>query len=327
MAIEFGPKLGLPVHADEGENWYTALTAMLRAIDALVQCSAVSITASPPDTPADGEVYIVGAGALGDWGGQDNKVARWSTKVSAWEFYTPRAGWLVWVVDAVSYYHYGGTTSGWLEGLTGGDAGPVEEPDPLPRWLEGYGDTYFNEPTRTIAFFDGDGAAGSAASGYRTPYTSKAYFEVVINDMASDGIAIGIIDTSVRASLESGAAWGGYWFPGGTMPSVYMLPNGTSYKNGSDYQTGTPFVEGDRVGVAIDFAEEKAWLMVNGVAIDGGNPLTAEGGRYISDIAAPVPFIGFGTGGTDRSATLVPLESGQLHTPAGFSAWIPAGPP
>lgn len=52
---------------------------------------------SPPGGEADGDVYIVGASATGDWAGEDANVAVYDG--SAWVFYTPRRGWLAYVED------------------------------------------------------------------------------------------------------------------------------------------------------------------------------------------------------------------------------------
>lgn len=122
-------------------------------------------------------------------------------------------------------------------------------------------------------------------------------------------------------------AWGGYFFPGGSFKEFHMEANGTYYKNGSFSAAGTSFEQGDRVGVAIDFGEGLAWILVNGVAIDGGDPEATTGGMPIDDIDTPLPFVGFMGGGVDMSVRIRPLEADQLYMPSGFTAWIPAGPP
>jgi hypothetical protein len=64
----------------------------LNVLDAVVQLSVKSraITA-PPGSPAQGDRYIVPAGASGAWSGQTGKVA--IHRDTAWAFYSPRPGW------------------------------------------------------------------------------------------------------------------------------------------------------------------------------------------------------------------------------------------
>jgi len=70
----------------------------LRSLDALVQPSVLDRDlTSPPSSPADGDRYIVAASPSGAWTGQAGKIAAYQD--GAWQFYTPREGWLAWVAD------------------------------------------------------------------------------------------------------------------------------------------------------------------------------------------------------------------------------------
>jgi Protein of unknown function (DUF2793). len=70
----------------------------LRILDGLVQLSVLdrNLTA-PPGSPTDGDRYIVGSGATGDWAGWDLNVALWTD--GAWLRLPPRTGWRAWVED------------------------------------------------------------------------------------------------------------------------------------------------------------------------------------------------------------------------------------
>lgn len=50
---------------------------------------------TPPLTPADGDTYVVAAGGINEWTGQDTKVARYNLALTTWYFYTPVEGWEV----------------------------------------------------------------------------------------------------------------------------------------------------------------------------------------------------------------------------------------
>jgi hypothetical protein len=70
----------------------------LRILDGLVQLSVLDRNlTSPPGSPADGDRYIVGSGATGDWAGWDLNVALWTD--GAWLRLAPRTGWRAWVED------------------------------------------------------------------------------------------------------------------------------------------------------------------------------------------------------------------------------------
>jgi hypothetical protein len=93
----------------------------LRILDGLVQLSVKDrdLTA-PPSSPADGDRYIVGSGATGDWAGWDLNVALWTD--GAWLRLPPRAGWRAWIEDeGVLLVHDGadwiGTTPNALQNM------------------------------------------------------------------------------------------------------------------------------------------------------------------------------------------------------------------
>jgi len=70
----------------------------LEILDAVVQLSVKDrdLTA-PPGGESEGDRYIPAATATGAWAGQEGNIAHYVG--GAWEFYTPREGWRVWVDD------------------------------------------------------------------------------------------------------------------------------------------------------------------------------------------------------------------------------------
>ena len=114
------PNTGLSAgYLNEESGWGTAMNANLRTLDALVQARALDkdLTA-PPATPTSGALYIVAAAATGAWAGQSGKLAIWTTGddvTAAWQFVSPKSGWLVFVVDESTYYRFDG--SAWVSGI------------------------------------------------------------------------------------------------------------------------------------------------------------------------------------------------------------------
>jgi hypothetical protein len=84
----------------------------LRRLDALVLLAIEDkdLTA-PPGSPSDGSRYIPAATATGLWSGKENYVAHYVD--GAWEFYTPREGFLAYLRDEDLFYHY--TGSAWAK--------------------------------------------------------------------------------------------------------------------------------------------------------------------------------------------------------------------
>lgn len=76
---------GIPFVPENTIDPAAGLNLSLNVIDALLQLSVQSIGATTPPAGAEGDRHIVGAGATGDWAGQDNKMARYLS--GAWKFY------------------------------------------------------------------------------------------------------------------------------------------------------------------------------------------------------------------------------------------------
>src|SRR5581483_3802132 len=92
------PNLGLPyLEAGQAQKHVTHNEA-LRSLDTLVQLAVLDRDlAAPPVSPAEGERWIVKAGATGAWAGRDNQIAAWQD--GTWRFSAPAAGWLAYVAD------------------------------------------------------------------------------------------------------------------------------------------------------------------------------------------------------------------------------------
>lgn len=106
-------KLQLPlVEAAQAQKHVTVNEAFAR-LDALTQISLVTIgNTIPPATPTEGEFHSVGAGASGEWFGQDGALALFLN--GGWAFLNPAMGWRGWSVASGSGVMFDG--SDWVEG-------------------------------------------------------------------------------------------------------------------------------------------------------------------------------------------------------------------
>lgn len=101
------PNLSLPYLAAGQAQKHVTLNEALRMLDALVQLSVFSRgLATPPASPANGQSYIVPAGATGVWSGQAGKIAAFQD--GAWMLYAAVEGWTAWVRDEDKLYAYDG---------------------------------------------------------------------------------------------------------------------------------------------------------------------------------------------------------------------------
>jgi hypothetical protein len=119
------PNLLLPyIMAAQAQKHVTHNEA-IRALDAIVQIAVLDRDlAVPPATPANGDRYIVAAGAAGTWVGQALALAAYQD--GAWQLFAPREGWIAWIADEDIAVAWNGTA--WVT-LSGGNG--TVNPTPL----------------------------------------------------------------------------------------------------------------------------------------------------------------------------------------------------
>ena len=111
MSETFNLKLPL-IAAAQAQKHVTVNEALAR-IDAALQMIAVSRSISSPPASIEGEVYLVGASATGDWTNNDGALA--FAVGGGWEFILPHAGWKLWIADEAKWVAYNGTN--WADGV------------------------------------------------------------------------------------------------------------------------------------------------------------------------------------------------------------------
>lgn len=112
-----GPVSGIIYGWNLGDStWKTGMDANLKLIDVLLTKSVIDrdLTA-PPGSPSEGDCYIPAATATGAWAGHEDDIAVY--RGAAWEFVTPKQGWIFYIEDedAISVYL---TATGWQAGVS-----------------------------------------------------------------------------------------------------------------------------------------------------------------------------------------------------------------
>lgn len=103
--MENTANLSLPCIMPSQAQKHVTHNAALRLLDAIVQLAVLDRDlVSPPETPAEGDRYIVAASATGMWEGADGKIAAWQD--GGWVFLDPKPGWLCVVADEAALVYW-----------------------------------------------------------------------------------------------------------------------------------------------------------------------------------------------------------------------------
>ena len=97
------PGLGLRAYWTPGSSgWADEHDPDIRAVSVLCQCAALSRTTALPGSPTDGDIYIVRVGDANanDIAARDN---------GAWVYFTPKVGFIAWVVNDAEFVMWNGT--------------------------------------------------------------------------------------------------------------------------------------------------------------------------------------------------------------------------
>jgi hypothetical protein len=114
------PNLALPLmDADQAQKHLTYNEALM-LLDGLVQLTVVSAAVStPPAEPAEGQRWIVAAGATDDWEGEDGNVALWVD--DQWRFFEPQTGWTAYDQDTGTLLSF--SSGAWSQVFAAGMSG------------------------------------------------------------------------------------------------------------------------------------------------------------------------------------------------------------
>lgn len=107
------PNSGIPYVPENTTDPAAGLNLSLNVIDALLTPEVLGLgTTTPPGSPSDGDLYIVGAAATGDWAGEHENLARYVAEGDFWQFYT--AGVQAKAVLYLGAWYTFQESSGWV---------------------------------------------------------------------------------------------------------------------------------------------------------------------------------------------------------------------
>ena len=103
----------LPLLVESQEQKWSTINDGMERISSLLGAGAVDRLSAPPGSPADGSVYLIGAGASGDWAGHSNELGLFIN--GGWVFFTPGTDFTIWVADEDRFYKF--AAGAWSEAL------------------------------------------------------------------------------------------------------------------------------------------------------------------------------------------------------------------
>jgi hypothetical protein len=108
--------LALPLIEGAQAQKHVTHNEALRALDTLVQLAVLDRDLNaPPGSPSEGQRWIVKAcpAPTGAWANHGNQIAAWQD--TAWQFSTPKVGWVAYVIDEGALLGWNGTA--WVDAL------------------------------------------------------------------------------------------------------------------------------------------------------------------------------------------------------------------
>jgi hypothetical protein len=105
------PHLRLPLLAAAQAQKHVTHNEALAILDALLHLAVLDRDrGEPPQSPAEGDRYIVARNPTGAWAGKAATVAVFGA--GGWDFHGPKEGWLAWVADENALLVHDGSTWG-----------------------------------------------------------------------------------------------------------------------------------------------------------------------------------------------------------------------
>lgn len=189
------PGLGLLGFWNLGaDGWKPGMDNNLRLLSAAVQLSVLSRVDIEPDSPTDGEVYILNTGV------NANKIA--IRDDGAWVYITPGQGWIAFIQDTQEHRKFVGTAWSILVSGSGGGGIPDAPND---------GDYYARRNEAWEAFTPG-GGGGSSAVFTENAQTGTTYTLVladapdVVVSLANAAAITVTIPTNATAAIPVGSS-------------------------------------------------------------------------------------------------------------------------
>jgi len=175
-------RLKIPYVLPSQAQKHVTVNEAFAKLDAMVQLSAISATTqTPPTTPNDGDTFLLPAGSLADWAGQDGQIATYDKNI--WSFVTPLDGWTCYVTDTDQLYRYLGAWTPLPTVDAFDQLGVNGTADPYNKFLVQSEGVVFNHVgTHQRTTVNKKAPADDAAFSFQTDFSPRALFGLLGTD-------------------------------------------------------------------------------------------------------------------------------------------------
>lgn len=304
---ETSARLAMPYIQPAQAQKHVTHNEALRVLDVVVQLSLASRTLNtPPLIAQNGSCYLVPAAAGGDWVGQAGRIALRDN--DAWDFLTPRTGWLAMVLDEDRLLFF--------------DGADWRVPDILPDIIDRLGIQTNADATNRLAvsgdasLFTHDGSDHQMKINKAgVAQTASLLFQSAFSGRAEMGLA-GHDDFTIKTSAD-----GATWLDALRIDAGSGLASGAAVtQSAQDSTVGRLLKVGDSAGLLA------ASPMLRVAAGGSANALTLTSG---ADFPAPLPDgleVRFRAAASNTAAATLTLDSGStLPCVTVTGAALPAG--
>ncbi len=188
------PSNAIPFVPENTIDPAAGLNLALDVIDALLNSRVENMTTNtPPGSPADGVMYIVGASPTGAWVGHSKAIARYVADGSFWEFFAAGVqAWLVINKADGKLYIWTVATSTWTVASGAGLTNPMTAKGDLI--VGDTGGAPIRLPVGTtgqvLTVAGGTWVAANSAAGFANPMTTAG--DVIVGGVAGAAARLGI---------------------------------------------------------------------------------------------------------------------------------------
>jgi hypothetical protein len=216
----------LPLLAQNQAQKEIIVNEALVTIDALLNCGVklMDIT-KPVDEPQNGELYIIGDNAEGEWKGKEKQLAYY---YQGWRFIKPNEGLTLWVIPQQAPFTYNGKE--WISNLESNQLGINTKSDSINRLAVRSEALLFTAEKENIQLKINKASPSATASYlFQSGYQSHAEFGLVGNNnfqlkVSPDG-------KNFHQSMEINRENGDVYFTG----SVYGIDKAVVEAAGTSY--------------------------------------------------------------------------------------------
>ena len=226
MTLLATPVLGINLMAENALQKEVLFNEAMLTIDAIISGTVIDFNNTPPGSPSDGDVHVVGTSPTGVWSGEANAIAYY---YNGWQFFNPPTRFQVYDLATSSFFNWNGTA--WSAGLLAatslaGDSDVTITSPAIGQVLVYNGSKWVNSNKADLPAGSLITATGSLALDrangevQRLSLTGNVTAFTVANWPATDQLGRLVLEIQNTGAYNIAAWPTGTKWPGGTAPTI-----------------------------------------------------------------------------------------------------------